>query len=143
MKFILTLLISSLLLVTFQSCEKDTDTTAPTYPIEGLWIGNYNFDPSVPGAPASAQYLSFIIKPGGELIVESTANGVDYMAFGNWTLNGTNLTCNYTYTNSAFGTSLAQTATATYDNSGKLVSGQWFNNNSPSTKGTFTMNRVN
>ncbi|MGZ8544381.1 MAG: hypothetical protein ACXWV0_03750 [Flavisolibacter sp.] len=143
MKFVLSLLMFSVLLVTFQSCVKDDDTTPATYPIEGLWIGTYNFDASVPGATSSPQYFSFIIKPGGELIVESTANGVDYLATGNWTLNGTMLQCNYTYSSSAFGTSLAQTATATYENSGKLVSGQWFNNNSPNTKGTFTMNRIN
>jgi|SRR5688572_28109592 len=141
-KLLTVFLMSSILL--FSSCEKEEcEPEAPnTYPIEGLWIGTYKYDPGV-SPNQNLQYFSFVIKPGGSLIVESKDGNVDYFARGTWTLNGTTLTCTYTYPTSVNNVPLTQTATATYETSGKLVNGKWNNTSNVNEKGTFTMNRVN
>ena len=139
-------LLSCVVAIGFSSCEKECpeppDPPKQTYPIEGLWIGTFKYDPGV-SPNQNPQYFSFIIKPGGDLIVESIDAGVKYFARGSWSLNGTTLQCNYVYTNSVMGTTLAQTATSTYDNSGKLVSGKWNNVSNVNEKGTFSMDRIN
>lgn len=131
------------------SCTQDDDVPTPTYPIQGLWIGTYSYNPGTSGVQ-TPQYLSFIIKPNGALIVETTDAGNNYMATGTWTMVGTTLECKYIYTNSALGVQLRQMATATFSNSGSLTNGTWTNTNStwqpvsdPNQKGTFSMQRVN
>ncbi len=130
------------------SCKKDCP--APTYSIEGLWIGSYNYA-STSGTHTTQvpQYFSFIIKPEGSLIVESQDAGVSYMATGTWTLSGDTLNCKYIYPTSVVGTQLYQVATSTFEKSGKLSNGVWYNTYSsweqipdPNQQGTFTMERV-
>ena len=76
MKLVYALLLSSL--VIFSSCEKDNEEES-SYPIEGLWIGTYKYDPGV-SPNQNPQYFSFVIKPGGSLILESKDGGTDYFA---------------------------------------------------------------
>ena len=137
-KLVSLFLLSAVLI--FSSCEKEE--TDPTYPIEGLWIGTYKYDPGV-SPNQNSQYFSFVIKPGGSLIVESQDGAASYFARGSWTLSGTTLTCNYTFTTSVNSVPLSQTATATYEKSGKLVSGKWNNTSNVNEKGTFSLDRVN
>ena len=121
------------------TCKKDS--IDKTYPIEGLWIGTYKYDP-VTSPNKEAQYFSFIIKPGGSLLVESHDDDADYFAKGNWTLTDNTIQFNYVYTSSVFGVPLSQSASATFKKSGKLESGKWNNVSNVNEKGTFSMERV-
>jgi hypothetical protein len=140
MRILFSLLLICTLAFTLTSCEQEVDPV--TYGVEGLWIGTYKYDPGV-SPNQNPQYFSFVVKPGGELLAESKEGTNRYFAVGTWTLNGTTLQANYTYPTSPGGGVLAQTATANFDNSGKLTSGVWFNTATPTTRGTFTMDRVN
>ena len=137
LKLVTVLLLSALSQVS--TCKKDS--VEKTYPIEGLWIGTFNYDRAT-SSNREAQYFSFIIKPGGSLLVESHDGGADYFAKGNWTLNGTTVQFNYVYTNSVFSVPLSQTASATFKKTGKLESGKWNNDSNANERGTFTMERV-
>lgn len=138
------------------SCEKEPvlihDTTSITVrdtiieevcppSIHGLWIGTYTAD-LLPNDPA--RYYSFVIKPGGALVVEAHPLGnTPYFATGTWTLSGTTLTCNIVYPTAPQGYSVSQTSTATYDNiNHKLTSGVWVNNGPPGGTGKFVMNKI-
>jgi hypothetical protein len=142
MKKIITSLV--LLMIILLSCSKQADSpaTITSYRIEGLWIGTFSYDPGA-GTVTTPQYFSFVIKPGGSLLVESFDNGTKFYASGTWTLNGNSLVCNYTYFGTPNGSQLSQTATATWDNSGTLTAGKWNNTSNVNQKGTFTMTRVN
>jgi hypothetical protein len=142
MKRIVTSFILSLLLVTACSKSADSPTGNTSYRIEGLWTGTFSYDPGV-STTTTPQYFSFIIKPGGSLLVESVDNGNKFYASGTWTLNGNTLVTNYTYFGTPNGSQLSQTATATWDNSGTLTAGKWNNTGNVNQKGTFTMTRVN
>ncbi|MDB5199926.1 MAG: hypothetical protein JWO92_1889 [Chitinophagaceae bacterium] len=133
--FLLPTLILSLLII---SCKKDPVT--PTYPIQGLWIGTYQ----VTGQPGLGnQYLSYIIKPDGTILVESEGAGAKYYSRGIWTLSGTTFTSTYTSFSYPAGVSSAtQTSTATFSNSGNLTGGTWANTGT-AVSGTFTLTRVN
>ena len=123
--------------ISFSSCEKDTETISST--IEGLWIGTYTSD----SAPQEgSKYFSFIIKPGGKLIVESHPQDVQIFAYGTWTLNGNILSCDYTYPNPIQGFPIRQTATANYDQNGKLTSGVWTSIGISGSTGKFSLNEV-
>lgn len=114
---------------------------APVYPITGVWIGTYTAD-LLPNDPP--QYFSFIIKPNGELTVESHPQGKYYYGTGTWTLSGNILNCTYLYPTAPQGYSVNQTASAVYDStSGKLSAGTWQNVGAPNGTGKFTMSRVN
>jgi hypothetical protein len=143
-KNVMELKLLSLLLffiLSFSSCEKENpEPLKPTYPIEGLWIGTYAVD-ALP--QEGSTYFSFIIKPGGNLIVESHSQGSQLLATGTWILNADTLKCNYVYPSPVQGYPVTQTATAIYSNSGKLTSGIWKNVSAPGGTGKFTMDRVN
>lgn len=137
-------LLSSVFII---SCEKDCP--APTYPIEGLWIGTFNYTPGT-NTNQNPQYFSFTIKPGGALIVESQDAGINYSATGIWELNGNTLNCKYTYPTSVTGTVLYQSAAAVFSNKGKLTDGVYYNTDANGVKiedlyqqGTFKMDRIN
>ena len=121
------------------TCKKEN--VDKSYPIEGLWIGTYKYDART-SSNRQAQYFSFIIKPGGSLLVESHDDEVDYFAKGSWTLTDNTIHFNYVYTSSVFGIPLSQSASATFKKSGKLESGKWNNVSNANEKGTFTMERV-
>jgi hypothetical protein len=123
----------------FTSCKKEdcpvVTPVVPTYPIEGLWIGNYGNGTSVPSA-----YYSFIIKPGGIFTVEANSATSPIIAVGTWTLAGSTLNCTYTYLSPSSGT---YSATASFSNSGTLTSGTWGSGASATGGGTWNMTRKN
>ncbi len=131
------------------SCEKEVivrDTVTVNKKecpasILGLWVGTYTAD-LLPNDPA--RYYSFIIKPNGELIVESHPVGnTPYFGNGTWALNGNTLTCNIVYPSSPQGYSVSQTSTAIYDSIGsRLISGVWINNGPPGGTGKFVMQEI-
>ena len=135
----LTLITFSFLLFQLSGCKKEE--TPRTYPIEGLWIGTYTYDdqPSV-----GQQYFSFVIKPDGTMITDTKSSNQQYLAKGTWNLNGTTLTCNYTYVyGPAPGTGTIQSTSATWTNDGKLT-GTWINvSPANGSTGTFSLTRVN
>jgi hypothetical protein len=112
-----------------------------TFPVAGSWTGTYKYDPTV-SANQRPQYFSFVIKPGGKMMVKSKESADRYSGFGTWVLKGNKLRCSYTYTTSVLGVPLAQTAIATFSPTGTLRSGVWFNDNNPAMKGTFIMDKV-
>jgi len=144
MKNKLTIFILFAVVVASFSCAKPTHPqTGPlTYPIEGLWIGTFKYDQGV-SPNQNPQYFSFVIKPEGELIVESKDDGIKYFATGTWTLTNSTLQCSYVYSTSVLAVPLSQMATATFQNSGKLTTGKWHNQSNVNEKGTFTLNRIN
>src|SRR5688500_11614143 len=87
----------------FSSCHKENPDRS--YPVEGLWIGTYTYDPET-STNQKPQYFSFVIKPDGGLLVESKDAGVDYFEKGNWTISGNTIHFNYVYTNSTFNNSI-------------------------------------
>jgi hypothetical protein len=142
MKKIAVSLILSLFILVSCSKQADTPSANTSYRIEGLWTGTFSYDPGV-STITTPQYFSFVIKPGGSLLVESTDNGTKYYATGTWTLNGNAFTCSYTYFGTPNGSQLSQNASATWDNSGTLTAGKWNNTSNTNQKGSFTMTRVN
>lgn len=147
-KLLFSTFLMSILLVT--ACTKETEPKAPpapTYPIEGLWIGTYSVD----AMPAQGQlFYSFAIYPDGTLLTKSKGgDGKFYYSSGTWTLssgnvfNGT-ITTFDTY-NSA--SRITQTVTANYSNTGKLTDGTWkdtFNPHGAGLTGKFsTFQRIN
>lgn len=129
------------------SCTKET-TKPATYPIEGLWIGTYVYT-SGTNTQQTPQYFSYIIKPNGRLTVEGQDAGINYYAYGNWSLIGDTLKCSYIYTTTLGGSTLHQSSTAVFSKSGTLREGVWFNTdaqgnkiNDPNQQGSFTMDQI-
>lgn len=145
MKKIITLtamLIAAFSLSQLMGCEKCDSTPSEPHSIQGLWIGTY----ATNGQSTNTDtYYSFIIKPGGSLLVETRFLNQQEFATGTWTLSGNTLACSFTYVYAAAGhVGTAQNATATWDNSGKLTSGTWVNTNpSNGVTGTFTLTKIN
>ncbi|HEY5393494.1 MAG TPA: hypothetical protein VIJ57_15325 [Hanamia sp.] len=141
----LTMAIASLLVLSqITSCKKADPTPTTSYSIEGLWIGTYTDDQN---SKSGAQYFSFVIKPDGTMIVDSKVDGQQYLAVGNWALNGSGFTASYTYvygSTSATNVGTSQSVTATWNNKEKISSGIW-KNVIPSNgeTGTFTMTKTN
>jgi len=142
--FAITTFVFSIAIFQLSGCKKDetpSTTTPTTYPIEGLWIGTYSFDGQ---SSLGQQYFSFTIKPDGTMITDTKLSNQQYLALGTWSLNGSTLTCAFTYIyGPAPGAGSSQTTTAKWDNTGKLT-GTW-KNVSPANgaTGTFTLTRVN
>jgi hypothetical protein len=137
-----TTLIVILSLTQLASCDKSDSTPSDTPSIQGLWIGTYSTNGQTTNTDA---YYSFIIKPGGSLLVETKFLNQQEFAVGTWTLSGKTFSCSFTYVYAAAGhVGTVQSATATWDNSDKLTSGTWLNS-SPSNgvTGTFTLTKVN
>jgi hypothetical protein len=129
-------------LAQFTSCDKSDSTPTETHSVQGLWIGTY----STNGQSTNTDtYYSFIIKPGGSLLVETKFLNQQEFAVGTWSLSGNTLSCVYTYVYAASGhVGTVQSATVTWDNSNKLASGTWLNTTpSNGLAGTFTLTKVN
>lgn len=145
MKKIFTLTTTLLLILSitqFVGCDKSDSTPSETHSIQGLWIGTY----STNGQSTNTDtYYSFIIKPGGSLLVETRFLNQQEFATGTWTLSGNTLSCSFTYVYAAAGhVGTAQSATATWDNSSKLTSGTWVNvTPSNGVTGTFSLTKIN
>ena len=144
-EYLLAIIVITLLIPAQFSCvNKSQASQSKKYlSIEGFYIGSYVFDKDISDAIREPQYFSFIIKPGGDLTVESIANGQEYYARGKWKLEGSTIHCNYRYTNSVTGEQLEQMATADWSETGKFSDGRWHNTYTPGMKGSFFMLRVN
>lgn len=126
-----------LLFVGLSSCEKESSTPPPTYPIAGLWIGTYTYLDQPP------LYFSFTIYPDGTMSYKSKGiDGYTFYANGTWMLTGNDFSYTVTTTNNPGGDESTQTGTATYSDSGTLTNG--INTDTETGgAGAFTMNRVN
>jgi hypothetical protein len=128
--FALVALTSVLLL---SSCKKDTP--APTYPVEGLWVGKYGSGTAEP----SFGY-SMVVEAGGTLTVADGASiTASAKAAGTWTLTGNVFKATYTYSGGG-GTYSIQ---GNWSNDGKMVTGTWGPNATPTGSGTWFMDRKN
>ena len=136
------LLLATIVLVQMSGCTKPdpAPVTNKTFPIEGLWIGNYTVNGE---AGLGQQYYSFVIKPDGKMIADTKGANQQHLSIGNWTLNGTTLTTNHTCVYGiSFNVGVVQTTTATWANTGKII-GTWSHVAPASGSGTFTLTRVN
>jgi hypothetical protein len=134
-------LAGSITLFQMTSCKKviaQTTTSSDSTSIEGLWIGSYQLS----GQPSS--YFSFVIKPGGAMIVDSYGGSVENLGLGNWTLSGNALSCAFTTVyGQSFNVGITETATAVFDNAkGSLNSGAWAVTQGSTNAGTFSMSKV-
>jgi hypothetical protein len=130
-------LIATLFTLVFISCKKEDcpAPVAPTYPIEGLWIGKYG---SGTNAPTSG--YSMIVESGGNLTVaDGNVISTSTKATGTWTLTGNVFKATYTYANGGNTFSIQ----ANWSNDGKLVSGTYGLGTNPSGSGTWFMDRKN
>lgn len=133
MKTPLIVLLSTLML-TFFSCKKD-DVPAPTYPIQGLWVGKYG---SGTATPTSG--YSMVVEANGKVTVADGDNiSSSTKASGTWTLTGDVFKATYTYSGGGSTFSIQ----ATWSNSGKLTNGTWGPGTTPTGNGTWFMDRVN
>jgi len=100
-------------IIGFTSCSKNKDDVqAPTFPIEGTWMGKY----SVLSGPYN-NYYSFNIKAGG-VIERLDINGVK-TGQGTWKMSGTTFEAVYTQGGETF------SVLATFDNKSGELDGTW------------------
>lgn len=139
---LVTALIVTLFITQLIGCDKSDSNPSEPKSIQGLWIGTYSTNGQTTNTDS---YYSFIIKPGGSLLVETRFLNQQEFANGSWTLSGNTFSCSFTYVYAATGhVGTVQTATATWDNSGKLTSGTWINTTpSNGVTGTFTLTKIN
>lgn len=118
----------------FTSCKKDT--TPPTYPAEGLWVGKYGSGTATP-----SNGFSMVVESGGKVTVADGDNITSSSkASGTWTLTGGVFQATYTYSTPGGSTF---TIKADWSNTGKMTNGTWGSGSSPTGSGTWYMNRVN
>lgn len=105
----------------------------------GLWIGTYTVD----GQPKlGKQYFSFILKPGGMLIVDTKFGKQQYLSTGTWSLDNTTLNCNFTCVyGEASSIGVTESSTAEWDNADNLT-GTWKNYPPLTGSGNITLTRV-
>ena len=152
MKFrflLLTVLASTLFL---SSCTKEADSLpsataeAPTYPVEGLWLGTYTAN----GQPGSMFY-SFVIYPDGTMSTKGTgSDGKTYYSAGTWAWqsSGSNVFVGTITTINSGGLPITQRITTTWSKTGVMTDGVWMDTINPylnpGLSGKFsTMQRVN
>ncbi len=129
--FALVALTSVLLL---SSCKKD-DCPAPTYPVEGLWVGKYGN-----GTAAPSSGYSMVVEPGGTLTVADGASiTASTKASGTWTITGNIFKATYTYS----GGSTTYSIQSNWTNDGKMATGTWGPGSTPTGNGTWFMDRKN
>lgn len=115
------------------SCKKDCP--APTYPIEGYWVGKYGSGTATPNLG-----YSMVVEPSGKLTVaDGSTISTSSKASGTWTLTGSTFSGTYTYSSS--GTTYS--FTATWTNDGKLKNGTYGSGSNTSGGGTWYMDRTN
>ena len=140
-----TVILIALSSVLFQmsSCKKQDPIPTPiakNFPIEGLWIGTYTVDGQT---KIGEQYFSLIVKPDSTVISDTKWITQQHLGTGNWSLNGNIFSCSFTCVygiQSNIG--ITETATATWDNTGKLT-GTWKNAPPYSGTGVITLTRIN
>jgi hypothetical protein len=117
------------------SCSKD-EVPAPTYPMEGLWVGKYG---SGTGTPTSG--FSMVIESGGKITVADGDNiTTSSKAAGTWTVTGNVFKATYTYSTPGGSTFSIQ---ADWSNDGKMTNGTWGSGSSATGSGTWFMDRKN
>lgn len=122
------------LVLTFSSCKKD-DCPAPTYPVEGLWVGKYG---SGTNTPTSG--YSMVVEAGGRITVADGDNiTASTRAFGTWTLTGNVFTATYTYSPGGNTFSIK----ADWSNTGKMTNGTYGSGTNNTGGGTWFMDRKN
>ena len=135
MKYLLSGILCLTLALGMVSCKKD-DCPAPTYPIEGLWIGKYGSGTNTPSAG-----FSMVIEPGGKVTVADGDNiTTSSKAAGTWTLTDNVFKATYTYTDNGGSTFSIQ---ANWSNDGKLTGGTWGSGTNTTGSGTWFMDRKN
>jgi hypothetical protein len=134
-RIIFSLIITVLFFSVCAFCNKDA--ALPSNRILGLWTGKYLVNGS-----STSSYYSFVIKPGGKLIVDSKAGSQQHISTGTWKLSGTTLTCTYTCIYGSEGSiGLLQTSSTTWDKQDKL-SGTWKNVNGVKAEGTLMLEKI-
>lgn len=117
----------------FTACKKK-DCPAPTYPVEGLWVGKYGS-----GATTPSSGYSMVVEPGGKLTVADGDNiTTSTKASGTWTLTGNVFKATYTYPPST-----TYSIQANWSSDGKMTSGTWGPGATPTGSGTWFMDRKN
>jgi hypothetical protein len=124
-----------LLAITLFSACKKSDPVAPTYPVEGLWVGKYGSGTATPSSG-----FSMVVEAGGKVTVADGDNITSSAkAPGTWTLTGNVFKATYTYT----GGGATYTIQANWSNDGKMTTGTWGPNSTPTGSGTWLMDRKN
>lgn len=128
LSFILILLIG----IFATSCKEECP--APTFPVEGHWVGKYG---SGEDEPTSG--FSMVVETGGKVTVADGDNITSSSkASGTWTLTGNVFKATYTYPGGGI-----NTIQANWTNDGKMADGTWGSGSSPTGSGTWFMNRTN
>ena len=147
MKTKLIVAFSLIICLAIASCQKDSNTPAPTpptptYPVEGLWIGTYTIDNSP--SESGIYFYSYVVYPDGSILIKGTgADGNSYYSIGTWTLSdSTKFSATYTTINFS-GPQVTQTLTAKFSNTGKMTEGVWADTKNGSETGKLSMQRVN
>ena len=126
LRFLLATVLASALF--FSSCTKEADTTPaettePTYPVEGLWLGTY----TVNGQTSQGSlFYSFAVYPDGTLFTKGTgADGKTYYSTGTWTWQSSrsNIFVGTITTINSGGLPITQRITATWSNKGVMTDG--------------------
>ena len=116
------------------SCKEECP--APTYPVEGHWVGKYGSGVTTPNSG-----FSMVVESGGKITVADGDNiTTSSKAFGTWTLTGNVFKATYTYSTPGGNTFTIQ---ADWSNDGKMTNGTYGSNANPSGIGTWFMNRTN
>ncbi len=133
------MLAAVLFTVLFTSCKKETCPTpapvvAPTYSIEGSWVGKYGNGTATPGSG-----YSMVVEAGGKIVVAdgATLNGSS-IANGTYTLVGNVFKGTYTYVGGS-----TYSFQANFNNAGKLEVGTWGSGTNVTGGGTWYMDRKN
>jgi hypothetical protein len=117
------------------SCSKD-EVPAPTYPMEGLWVGKYGNGTATPTSG-----FSMVIESGGKITVADGDNiTTSSKAAGTWTVTGNVFKATYTYSTPGGSTFSIQ---ADWSNDGKMTNGTWGSGSSATGSGTWFMDRKN
>jgi hypothetical protein len=115
------------------SCSKD-EVPAPTYPMEGLWVGKYGN-----GTAAPTSGFSMVIETGGKITVADGDNiTTSSKAAGTWTVTGNVFKATYTYTSGS-----TFSIQADWSNDGKMTNGTWGSGSNATGNGTWYMDRKN
>ena len=132
--------------VFIMSCSQDNDdlpAPAPTYPVQGLWVGTYSVD----GQPSATNLpYSFAFSPDGTVVTGGKGDdGNIYYSEGTWIKTDSIVTATYTTIN--YGSyQVTQKATLTYHNDGTMTNGTWEDVENPAghLEGTFAnLKRIN
>ena len=110
------------------SCKKSCP--APTYSLEGSWVGNYRLNLS-----NRDYFFAFHFKSDGNALVEGYSSANPSIATGTWTLVGDSVKLTYTY----IGTSNTFSVEAKYSSTSNTMYGTWGSGTNTTGGGTVAM----